>query len=246
MNANQCRSVRLEIENSELGQRLSAAGTAHLADCTACSEFRDERTRLRELVGSLRPVSAPADFDVRLKARIAREKDAPRQPLIFRFVMSTPAIAVAAVIVALLSGAIVWVNQRTITAPVNNAANGGTVKEVQPPLNPTVAQVPAPSKSPEVPPLVGKRSTPQRYANRSTPNVAEQSADFNSRRAETVQLTPDRKGEVSLTAPENPMVLTIRDAQGGSRRVMLPPVTFGSQRLTGNRVPVSMNNSRDW
>ena len=246
MNANECRSVRLEIDNAELGQRLSAAASTHLGACTACAAFREERTRLRELVGSLRPVSAPPDFDMRLRARIAREKDTPRQPLIFRFVMSTPAIAVAAVIVAILTGAIIWVNQRSAPAAINTAENGAAMKEVQSPAPTKVQEDPAPSNSPEVLVNGPRRSTPQRQTNRTSPSVANQSVDFSSRSAPSVQLSPDRKGEVSLTASENPMVLTIRDAQGGSRRVMLPPVTFGSQRLTGNRMPVSMNNSRDW
>jgi hypothetical protein len=84
----------------------------HLAACAACAQFQIERAQLRELVGSLKPVAAPADFDMRLRARIAREKDAgARQPFIFRFARTTPAIAVAALIVLTIA-AIVWVNQR--------------------------------------------------------------------------------------------------------------------------------------
>src|SRR5262249_24596178 len=119
MNGNECRAIRLEIDNSELGQRLSAPVAAHLAACAACAQFRAERTDLRELVGSLRPVSAPPDFDMRLRARIAREKDTPRQPFIFRFVMSTAAIASAAVAVLLLAGAIFWLNHRNLVSPGN-------------------------------------------------------------------------------------------------------------------------------
>jgi len=35
------------------------------------------------LVGALEPVVAPADFDVRLRARIARERETHQQPFIF-------------------------------------------------------------------------------------------------------------------------------------------------------------------
>ena len=97
MNANDCRTVRREIDISELGQRLSEPLEGHVATCAACAQFRTERAQLRELVGSLKPVLAPADFDMRLRARIAREKDArARQPFIFRFALTTPVIAVAA------------------------------------------------------------------------------------------------------------------------------------------------------
>src|ERR1051325_7230851 len=102
MNTNECRDVRQEIDQSELGQRLSESSESHLIGCASCAAFRDERLRLRELVGSLEPVTAPADFDMRLRARLARERDTTRQPYIFRLLMSTPAIAVAAALVLLV------------------------------------------------------------------------------------------------------------------------------------------------
>ena len=111
MNTNECRSVRQEIDQSELGQRLSESSESHVIGCASCAAFRADRTRLRELVGSLQPVTAPADFDMRLRARIAREQDQPAQPSIFRLFMSTPAIAVAGLIVMVV-GAMVWMNQR--------------------------------------------------------------------------------------------------------------------------------------
>jgi uncharacterized membrane protein YdfJ with MMPL/SSD domain len=253
MNGKECREVRLEIDNSDLAQPLSRSAATHTAVCTECAQFREERTRLRQMVGSLRPVSAPADFDMRLRARIAREKDTQRQPWIFRFVMSTPAIAFAALAVLMLTGAIVWINQRPAPPVANTASNGTTVKEVQPaPVNQTNPPSPLNESSPEQSQkeLVAqdnrKRMTIPRNSNRTPALNPVPVADFNTRPAGSYQFTPDRKGEVSLTAPESPMVLTIRDEKGGSRRVTLPPVTFGSQRPTGNRLPVSMNNSRDW
>src|SRR5205807_526586 len=64
--------------------------------------------------------------------------------------------------------------------------------------------------------------------------------------AQSFQLAPDRAGEVSLTAPVKPIVVTMYDERGGSRKIQLPPISFGSQRLTDNRTPVSMTNTRDW
>src|SRR5437763_11417364 len=49
---------------------------------------------------------------MRLRARIAREQDqSSAQPSIFRLFMSTPAIAVAGLIVMVVGG-LVWMNQR--------------------------------------------------------------------------------------------------------------------------------------
>src|SRR5205085_3701547 len=123
MNTNECRGVRQDIDQSELGQRLSESSESHVIGCASCAAFRAERTRLRELVGSLQPVTAPADFDMRLRARIAREQDQhSAQPSIFRFFMSTPAIAVAGLIVMVVGG-LVWMNQRSVSPPTTTASN---------------------------------------------------------------------------------------------------------------------------
>src|ERR1043165_10208430 len=121
MNTNECREVRQEIDQSELGQRLSESSESHLIGCASCAAFRAERTRLRELVGSLQPVTAPADFDVRLRARLARERDGRASASFFQVFMSTPAIAVAALVVMIVAG-LVWMNQRKGQVPVNNTA----------------------------------------------------------------------------------------------------------------------------
>jgi len=55
-----------------------------------------------------------------------------------------------------------------------------------------------------------------------------------------------RNGEVTLTAPLNPMVVTVYDEHGGTRKIQLPPISFGSQRFTDNRAQVSMTNTKDW
>src|SRR6266576_1532922 len=125
MNGNVCRETRREIDQSELRQALSANSEAHVVACAACKTFRDERLRLRELVGGLKPVTAPADFEMRLRARIARERDVPRQPFIFRFVISTPAIVGAAVLVIAV-GAVVFISQRNnhSEAPAQAQAGG--------------------------------------------------------------------------------------------------------------------------
>jgi type II secretory pathway component PulM len=56
----------------------------------------------------------------------------------------------------------------------------------------------------------------------------------------------DRNGEVTLSAPLKPMVVTVYDEHGGMRQIQLPPISFGSQRLTNNRSQVSMTNTKDW
>ena len=259
MSGKVCREMRREIDQSELRQTLSAEAEAHLAECAACAAFRDERFQLRELIGALEPVVAPADFDVRLRARIARERDTHQQPFIFRLVMSTPAIAVAAVLVMVV-GTIVFMNQRNRTQTPAVASRGEdkatvpvspvpevAVKTDVSPVNGTLVNG---TEEPGVTPpdasrrlnVTARNNTKGGPATNAIPEVS----DSTVRAARSFQLAPDRAGEVSLTAPVKPMVVTMYDERGGSRKIQLPPISFGSQRLTDNRTPVSMTNTRDW
>src|ERR1041384_3400966 len=259
MNANECRDMRRQIDQSELGQRLSEQVESHLIGCASCAAFRAERTRLRELVGSLQPVTAPADFDMRLRARIAREQDqSSTQPSIFRLFMSTPAIAVAGLIVMIVGG-LVWMNQHSGQPPATNASNQPAPPN---PANPSVASTQPGAKENQVASAEANAETnkgrdlsiqDQKLAiaqrKNSTRNSsmasAPQSSDFNTSRAPIFPMS-DRAGEVSLTAPVKPMVVTVYDQKGGSRKILLPAVSFGAQRLTDKTTPVSMTNTRDW
>src|SRR5260370_13172491 len=97
----ECRATRQEID--EGGGQLSAQALRHVASCAQCLAFQNERARLRGLLTSLEPVTAPADFDFRLRARIAAqtEKLGPRS--CFRgFALSTPAMPVALLLIIAL------------------------------------------------------------------------------------------------------------------------------------------------
>jgi len=250
MNANFCREVRREIDQSELRQSLSAGGEAHLASCAACKTFRDERLHLRALVGGLQPVTAPADFEMRLRARIARERDQPKQPFIFRALMSTPAIVVTAVVVIAVA-AIVFFSQRNRPQAPSVAAtnNPQTVQSPQP----IVVREQTPEPTSTISPVNQERDKPKQSPMivRNVPksnlpaNALPQTTDSMVRPARSVQMI-DRNGEVTLAAPLKPMVVTVYDEHGNSRKIQLPPISFGSQRLTNNRAQVSMTNTKDW
>src|SRR5260370_41100575 len=88
----ECRAARREIDQAEVNQQLSPQAAAHVTSCASCGEFKSERASLRELLGSLGPVTVPADFEFRLRARIAQQSGSPRA--FFRsFTLSTPALA---------------------------------------------------------------------------------------------------------------------------------------------------------
>jgi hypothetical protein len=67
-----CQKCKIEIEErAPRRERLSDAATAHLSACASCRVFEAERLALSRLVGGLEKVSAPADFDFRMRARMA-------------------------------------------------------------------------------------------------------------------------------------------------------------------------------
>src|SRR5256714_1509319 len=67
-----CKAYRSEIEESANG--LSDAARAHASSCSACGEFQRGHDSLRRLVGGLERVEAPADFEFRLRARMAARR----------------------------------------------------------------------------------------------------------------------------------------------------------------------------
>lgn len=250
MNGKECRATRQEIDESELNQRLSDQALSHLAVCQSCGDFRAERASLRELVGSLRPVAAPGDFDMRLRARIANEQGRARQPFIFRFVTSTPALVTAALVV-MLATSLVWFAQRNRTQVPTVAAvpSAAPLKETRPTAGQsTLASTGTPATLPG-----GNESKPgQQNGNSSRersnkPALARAtSTDYVVSPAKSIKQIEQRAGEVSLSAPLRPMVVSMQDDRGATRKISLPPVSFGAQRLVGDPIFVSSTKGRSW
>jgi hypothetical protein len=104
-----CKVFRQEIEELETGEPLSIGAQAHVNACVACRTFQTERLALRRLVGSLGAVSAPPDFDFRLRARLSAAKSARNSSFNrARFSPGLKAISVAASFVLLIAAAVVF------------------------------------------------------------------------------------------------------------------------------------------
>ena len=73
MRKNNCEVIRRELDELMLDETCSTAALEHLRECGACRKFHEKQTKLRQIVGSLGTVAAPADFDFRLRARLANE-----------------------------------------------------------------------------------------------------------------------------------------------------------------------------
>jgi hypothetical protein len=253
----ECRATRREIDQTEVGEPLSAQTLRHVASCASCGAFQNDRARLRELLTGLEPVTAPADFDFRLRARIAAQAESVGPRASFAsFVLSTPAIAVATVVVIALGLSILWMSQRTANQPTTAATNSsqrageGNSKagdQPSPPINQpgvtssTEGTSATGAKNPDAPIYLVRSGKPQFKGPGSTQPIRS-SQDLSEGSAPSIK-QGENATDVSVSAPLNPMVLSFQDDKGATRTVSLPPVSFGSQRLLESRaVPVSLKN----
>jgi hypothetical protein len=242
MRSLECRVTRQHIDELELGERPSERASAHLSLCAGCRDFRAARNELRQLVGSLEPVVAPADFEMRLRARIARDQSPTREPLFARLIR-TPALAAAALFV-MVGGTLVWVAQRDIEP----SANVATVQQPLPAAKPSHSAIITSGASD---PTDASASREEVVAN--VPNVTSRKHRAPSRiqsQDYSVLAAPDpirQTDQAYVNAPSRPVVFALEDERGTKRKISLPPVSFGSQSLVNNRVPVSYTgNSRIW
>ena len=170
--------------------------------------------------------------------------------------MSTPAIVVAAVLVIAV-GAFVFLSQRNGSHDPALASDKGHERIDPTPAPTVIAKDLTPEPGPSNPAgsnPAGSNDTvkpkPSNVFVRNTPKLAPpvntlpEVIDSTVSSAKSVRMT-DRNGEVTLDAPQKPMVVTVYDEHGGTRKIQLPPISFGSQRLTNSRSQVSMN-TKDW
>lgn len=240
MRSLECRVTRQQIDELELGERPSERATEHLSLCAGCRDFRAERNELRQLVGSIESVVAPADFEMRLRARIAREQSPSQEPFFARLIR-TPALAAAALFV-MVGGTLVWVAQRDIepSTPVATVQQPSPVAKASDSAITTSAptDAAAATSSDEVAQTVSSGTTRKnRVGSRG------RSQDYSVLPADSF-----RQGDQAyVNAPSKPVVFALEDERGTKRKISLPPVSFGSQSLVDNRVPVSYTgNSRIW
>ena len=99
MSVANCKTVCREIEEADYGENLTASAMEHLRGCGQCQRFYDERLKLRQLVASLETVAAPADFDLRVRSRLANERVDARAGFLFsNFTFGIPSVALASLV----------------------------------------------------------------------------------------------------------------------------------------------------
>lgn len=81
-----CQNYQNEIETAtdfSNQNPLSTEISQHLENCATCQTYNAERESLHKLMQKLERVSAPTDFDFRLRAKLNQRKTVPAQPFSF-------------------------------------------------------------------------------------------------------------------------------------------------------------------
>lgn len=243
MSKNNCEVIRRELDELTLGETISPTAFEHLRECAACREFNEKQTRLRQIVGSLGTVSAPADFDFRLRARLANDANGAS----FHFwPLARRGLAFAAVLLVFVVGAMLVRN--VFNRPAENkqvADQHQTAPAPAPQVTlPAVESNPAPplmsSSGSDKHPQIVKNDRPSRN---KRPLVAE---DFSNERA-TVYKDREPAGTFEVLPQDSSQQsykFSFDDGRGNARTISVPTISFGSQRM----LPVGSQyaSKRDW
>lgn len=242
-----CRSVRREIEEVAPGNLLSASAGDHLKDCPQCNAFREDRLKLREMLSSLGAVEVPADFDFRLRARLANEKRGAKQPFVMRNLFGVRSAAVAATLL-LIGSALLFVSLRTSRnsqISANEMKNRSTAvdhstRNKQPTdRSPTIVhpeQVATgftePKEKISTPGRIGYKRTEVASQGKAGVNPNLKTLEMSSSAAKVLRAGDPLKANVfPIGASFQSIKVSFDDGSGSSRTISVPSVSFGSQRV---------------
>ena len=237
MRKNNCEIIRRELDELMLGEASSAAVTEHLKECAACREFQQTQTKLRQMVGSLGTVAAPADFDFRLRARLANDAGGNG---FYYWSFARRGVAFAAVLVVFATGMIVVrniVNQET--RPPVVVENNPPVPRESPEIKPAESNVQDPPKQLAVAGQENKRQIVKNLAP-IAPRIKRplSTIDRASTGAEVLS-GPEAVGSratavIPIDASLPSLRFSLDDGYGNERTISVPTIRFGSQRMLPN------------
>jgi hypothetical protein len=230
MKDTRCELVRRELEELPLNEDFSTTAAEHLRTCADCREFQRQQTRLRQIVGSLGPVNAPADFDFRLRARLAADSRAAG----FRYwSFAVKGLATAAIVVVFgVVVAVVW-QRGAQQAPVAEGPQIQPIKtEKQDLPKPDVARNLHIESTVAVADAPPRRKVERPVAVKPKRSVT--AIDFSSERANVVSnARPAINNEpvFPIDASLQSVKVSLDDGRGNARTISFPTVSFGSQRV---------------
>lgn len=265
-----CQKCKIEIEESDLRrERLSDAATAHMSACADCSVFGAERLALRRLVGGLEKVSAPADFDFRMRARMAAEASAgsAARPRWFNFAPAALSWPLAACFALVISASLYFQPGQqapNVTTTPDEQTRAVVVAETPTPqasiVETTSESAPARSvetvRSADAASLKNslaarRRVLPVRAAGQTIVDVAQIRARAEESNSASILGSPLKydpnstaQGEralipVQVSAQERPLKVLLQETGGGARTISVESVSFGSRDVIGRPATIS-------
>ena len=236
MKDKRCEPVRRELEDLMLNEDFSTTTIEHLQTCADCRDFQRQQTKLRQIVGSLGTVNAPADFDFRLRARLAADAQEPS----FRFrTFAVRGLATAAVLVVFGVGAVVvWQRaQKDVPVVAEAPPQVATPPQVAPPIQHRETNQ-GDVVQQQSTPVVAEHITPPRKIERgpkaSGLKRTVSAVDFSSERAPLVSNTNPAANTTTvfpIDASLQSLKVSLDDGRGNARTISFPTVSFGSQRV---------------
>jgi len=254
-----CQKCKIEIEERDSRREfLSNAAEDHLADCAGCRVFGEERLALRRLVGGLEKVSAPADFEFRVRARMVAEREVgASRAAWFGFSPAALSWPLAGCLALVISASLYLQQRPDMTAPPITAeqSRAAATTTATPTPQVSVAEVVSPGgqvtetetrsggvelASTKISPAPRRRMTPARHSSGAgierevTRQVEESASTSLSGATPLVAAGGAVRGEgalipVQLDAPEGQLKVLLRDTSGGARTISVDSVSFGSR-----------------
>ncbi|HLL13715.1 MAG TPA: hypothetical protein VK388_01430 [Pyrinomonadaceae bacterium] len=252
-----CQKCKNEIEETDLRREsLSRAAEAHVAACESCRRFGDERLALRRLVGGLEKVSAPADFDFRMRALMVAERGV-RAPRAKWFNLSPAALSwpLAGCLALVISASLYFQPRQPETPPpaATQAQQSGAAATIASPQT-SIAEVALQSdqavndKTRPGVTVASSRISPAPERRRSAlarlavaKGVERKSAQVEESTSTSLTGSTPRfatsgatRSEsalipVPLDAPEGQLKVLLRDTSGAARTISVDSVSFGSR-----------------
>ena len=263
MKTHDCKAIRSEIDEANLDAPLTLKASEHLNRCEECRRFHDEWRTLRSLIADLETVGAPADFDFRLRARLARERH--RNGFASLMLTARPIAVVAAIIVIAMVALVVKSrmssNGNMTTISIKGSKEGSSIPQVSSPPARDRAETSKPVKEKTIVRDIPRPIRVSKQRNENVRNTAEPRGTNSSAANGKVLRTRDSAGTAAdvvtpysvgalLQVPVDSRAfkVSIDNGRGGARTISLPPVSFGSQRLLAREasfMPVSSSKG-DW
>ena len=201
------------------------------------------QTRLREIVGSLGTVAVPADFDFRLRSRLASENSSTGFQLnrsIWSFAQRSIAATLA---LALLFGALMFVRYFSTRGPASPPAQqiaAGPAKIEVPSTAQPAPETPQQLQPKQPKPVVETAVIPKATKNVRTPRESRKglaTLDSANTQATVIGNQEVHGSEAVFPVDTTPQAFKVSlfDGRGNPRTISVPTVSFGSQRV----LPVS-------